>query len=321
MEGFMDRFNHKIDYLRISVTDRCNLRCVYCMPMEGIISRPHHELLTLEEILRLSRILVSSGISKIRLTGGEPLVRKGITGLITSLAQIQEISDLSLTTNGALLYSFADRLKNAGLQRINISLDTLKEDKFRRIARCSSFDKILEGIDRARQNCLHPLKVNVVVMKGINDDEIIDFVEFAFTRGLILRFIEFMNITPLWDKKYFFPIEEVKRICASRFSLKMVGNFGPGPAAYYEVDKQGMLGFINTNEGNCSRCNRLRLTSTGELKICLYEIGGLNLRESLRQGLTDQEIKNIIRERLYLKNEVDYKNEGAAQAYMSKLGG
>jgi cyclic pyranopterin phosphate synthase len=291
------------------------------MPPEGIINKPHEELLTFEEIARLVRIFASLGISKIRLTGGEPLVRKGIVNLIESLIGIDGVEEVLLTTNGTLLSFYVEELKRTGLKRINISLDTLKEDKFKEITRNNSFYRVLEGIGKAKEANFYPLKLNVVVMRGINEDEIIDFVDFALSGGLILRFIEFMNVTPLWSQEYFIPIQEVKRICESRFRLRRIGKSGPGPATYYEIGKDGILGFINTNEDNCRICNRLRITSTGELKICLYETQGFCLRGFLREGLIDEEIKDIIRARAGLKKDIDYKDGKFSQLYMCKVGG
>jgi cyclic pyranopterin phosphate synthase len=291
------------------------------MPKGGIVTRPHTEILTFEEIVRLVRILVSSGISKIRLTGGEPLVRSGIVNLVKFLNLIEGIEEVSLTTNGTLLSLYADRLKKAGLKRINISLDTLRQDRFRQITRNNSFYRVLEGISAAKESGFDSLKLNVVVMKGINDDEIIDFVEFALKRGLILRFIEFMNVTPLWKEECFIPIDEVKRICEKRFGLTRIVTSGSGPAVYYRVEKDGFLGFINTNEYNCRRCSRLRLTSTGEFKICLYETQGFSLGNLLRQGCGDEEINNTIRAKLELKKYISYEDEKTSRLYMCNVGG
>lgn len=317
----MDDVIRKIDYLRISVTDRCNLRCSYCMPKEGILNKPHNEILTFEELLRLVKLFVSLGIKRIRLTGGEPLARKDIVSLIGSLNKIDGIEDLSLTTNGALLSFYAKMLKASGLKRINISLDTLKVDRFRRITNSDSFYDVLEGIDKAKEMNLHPLKLNMVVMRGINDDEIIDFVEFARFKGLILRFIEFMKVTPLWKEGYFIPIEEVKDICAKRYRLKKTGITGSGPAEYYRVEDNVIIGFIKTDENICRNCTRLRLTSTGELKICLYETGGLRLKNLLRMGVCDEEIRDIIKSRIGIKDNTNFKNFESPKEYMYNIGG
>lgn len=291
------------------------------MPQEGIVTKPQEEILTFEEIEKLARVFVSLGIRKIRLTGGEPLIRKKIVNLIGSLVRIEGIEEVSLTTNGTLLYLYAEELRGVGLKRINISLDTLNEDKFKKITRNGSFYRVLEGIDRARKAGFYPLKLNVVAMKGVNDDEILEFVKFAFSEGLILRFIEFMNITPLWNHEHFISIEEVKKVCESKYRLTKIQDYGPGPATYYRIEKKGILGFINTSESNCRRCNRLRLTSTGELKICLYETGGLRLRRLLRKRTADEDIKDIIKARLVLKNNVNHTDGETPRLYMCKIGG
>ncbi|NQS99974.1 MAG: radical SAM protein, partial [Candidatus Omnitrophica bacterium] len=203
----------KIDYLRISVTDRCNMRCIYCIPKAGIVRKSHGEILTLEEILRLVRIFASVGIKKIRLTGGEPLVRRGIVYLINSLVKIEGVEEVLLTTNGMLLPLYAQTLKSAGIKRVNISLDTLSRSTFQFITNRDYLNQVLAGIKQAKEAGLQPIKLNTVIMKGINENEITDFVEFALSAGLILRFIEFMPVTPLWREDYYIPIEAVKDVC------------------------------------------------------------------------------------------------------------
>ncbi len=316
----MNGFNRKVDSLRISVTDRCNLRCAYCMPKEGIEPVLQQEVLAFEEITRLVNIFSSLGIKKIRLTGGEPLVRKGIMNLIRSLVNIKGIEEVALTTNGIMLFEYAPELKKAGVKRINVSLDTLKEDRFADITGRNGFYEVIKGIEKASNLGFSPIKINTVLMKGINDDEVIDFVEFSLSKGLILRFIEFMRITPLWREDYFIPIEEIKEICLSRFKLEKTQYSGSGPAEYYKVT-QGIIGFIKTDENNCRQCNRLRLTSTGELKLCLYETGGLSLNSLLRNGAADEEIRDAIAVNLKLKEATDYQKWESGKVYMSVLGG
>ena len=312
--------HRSIDYLRISVTDRCNLRCTYCMPEGGIEPILHQEILTFEEIARLVRIFVSLGIKKIRLTGGEPLVRKDVIDLIRTLAGIGGIEEVNLTTNGILLSDHADELKKAGVKRLNISLDTLREERFMSITGHNLFHKVMDGIEKAKRAGFSPLKLNVVVMKGINDDEVLDFVNFSLSKGLIIRFIEFMKITPLWREEYFTPIEEVKSICERNFVMKRAGYHGPGPAEYYKIDG-GILGFIKTDKKNCRCCNRLRLTAAGELKVCLYETGSISLKESLRGGMADEEIRDIIATSMDIKEFVRHKDWNSQTAYMSTIGG
>jgi len=313
-------FERTIDYLRISVTDRCNLRCIYCMPQAGVDTVLYREILTFEEITRLVSIFASLGIRRVKLTGGEPLVRKDIISLIKSLVCVSGIKELSLTTNGVLLSNYAAELKKTGVNRINISLDTLRKDRFRDISGNDNFYDVIDGVESARESGFSPLKLNMVVMKGINDDEISDFVEFCLSRGLILRFIEFMNLMPLWREDYFMPIKEIKDICERKFGLEKAADLGPGPAEYYKIGG-AQVGFIRTSEDNCRCCNRLRITSTGELKLCLYENGGLSLKDLLRRRDTDQKIRDAIAERLSVKESIDYRKWGSNTVHMSSVGG
>lgn len=309
-----------IDTLRISVTDRCNLRCNYCMPALGIEPVSHQNVLAFEEMTRLSRIFVSLGIKRIRLTGGEPLVRKGIIGLIESIVDIPGIQEVMLTTNGIFLPAYAAEIKEAGIKRINVSLDTLRQDRFEQISGSDNILAVLEGIEKAKNLGFSPLKINTVIMRGINDDEILDFVDFALEKNIVLRFIEFMKVTPLWNEEHFMAIEEVKNMVGKSFGLEKAEYQGSGPAQYYKVNN-GVVGFIKTDELNCRRCNRLRLTSTGELKLCLYEAGGFSLNELLRSSASDEEIRRLIAVRLGLKEAVDYRKWESGRVYMSALGG
>lgn len=308
-------------YLRLSITDRCNFRCFYCMPEAGIPRIPRDEVLSFEEIAKIVRIFAALGIKQLRITGGEPLVRKGLNRLIGLIAKIDDIEDISLTTNGSLLPIYAEGLKGAGLKRVNISLDSLKHEKFKSITKTNAFYQVMEGIDKAIEVGFQPVKLNVVVMRGINDDEIIDFVGFALTKGLILRFIEFMKIAPPWRSDYLIPIEEVKRICEKRFKLREAVDNGFGPARYFEVDRGGRLGFIKTDEENCKRCCRLRLTCTGELKVCLFENRGLALKHLLSEGVDDEQIMKIIKAKILTKRDVTYKKWETSKIYISQIGG
>ncbi|MCQ9207817.1 MAG: GTP 3',8-cyclase MoaA [Omnitrophica bacterium] len=317
----INKSNRRIDYLRISVTDRCNLRCSYCMPAEGIETVRPEELLNFEEIARLVNIFVNLGIKKVRITGGEPLVRKGLPRLLKAIANTKGIEEIALTTNGVLLPQYTQDLKEAGVRRLNISLDTLKEEKFKRITLSPYFYNVMAGIDKARELRFDKLKLNTVVMKGINDDEIIDFVKFAKSKSLILRFIEFMRVTPLWKEDLFIPIEEIKKICEKKYKLERMENPGPSPAEHYKVDGRPLLGFIKTDQNNCNRCSRLRLTSVGNLKICLYENEGLSLKEFLRDRSSDREIFDMVRDKISLKEQVNYNSWQPANTYMCSLGG
>jgi cyclic pyranopterin phosphate synthase len=291
------------------------------MPAGGIAARPKTEVLTFEEIVRLVRIFTTLGVSKIRLTGGEPLVRKGLVGLIGSLAAVEGIEEILLTTNGTLLSFYVQQLKRAGVSRINISLDTLQPHKFKKISRTDSFYAVMAGIEKAKKLYPAGLKLNVVAMRGINDDEITDFVDFCVSRDIVLRFIELMNITPLWKQEYFISIEEVKSVCEREYGLKKIDSAGCGPAEYYETEGQGVIGFISTDENNCRMCNRLRLTSCGELKLCLYEGQGFCLKSILREGLGEKQIREIIRSRLDLKKYAGYKTGEPNLLYMCDIGG
>lgn len=310
-----------VDYIRISVTDKCNLRCMYCMPREGIPYIPHNEILTFEEIIRLVNIFVSLGVRKVRLTGGEPLIRKGIIKLIGKLNEIEALEEICLTTNGTFLASCCDELKKAGIKKVNISIDTLKRDKFKAITGNDSLNNVLCGIDAALKSNFYSLKLNMVVMKGINDDEIDDFIKFSLAKGLTLRLIEFMDITPLWKANYFIPLEEIKYLYERKYQLKRLGHIGSGPAEYYRVGEDGIIGFIKTDLNNCRNCTRLRLTSTGELKICLYESKGLCLKDLLRSGISDKKIIDFLMDKLIKKTNTDYRDYETSKLYMCNIGG
>lgn len=310
-----------VDYLRISVTDRCNLRCMYCMPPGGIGFENHDGILTFEEIVRVVTILSGMGIRKIRITGGEPLVRRGLSDLIFSINEIDAIDEVSITTNGILLSRFSSRLHEAGIRRINVSLDTLRRDRFATITGRDMIDRVLEGIEKARECGISPIKINTVIMKNVNDDEIIDFIHFALSKGLILRFIEFMKVTPLWKSEYFLPVDLIRERCEREFNLVQVAPVDSGPANYYSIGNEGMVGFIKTDTGNCRKCTRLRLLSNGVLKICLYEKNGLPLRNPMRNGSTGEMLRDRIRARIDLKEGSTHMDWRCSQSYMCSLGG
>lgn len=310
----------KVNYLRISLTDRCNLRCSYCIPKEGVFLQPQDKVLTFEEIVRLVRIFSSIGVRKIRLTGGEPLVRKGIVDLITRLSGIEGIEEISLTTNGTLLSLHVQNLKNAGIKNINISLDTLNPARFKSITGSDSLGQALEGIEMAKALGFNTVKINMVVIKGVNDDEIGNFVIFALENNLTLRFIEFMKVTPLWDDKLFMPIENVREICQRMFDFKRTEHRSLGPAQYYEY-KGNLLGFIKTSHENCQVCSRLRLTATGELKSCLYQANAISLRNFLRNGASNDQLKSLINDAVALKSGVNYSSWDRPKVYMYSVGG
>lgn len=295
-----DLYNRKIDTLRISVTDRCNLRCTYCMPEKGIVPKNPDEILSFEEIKKIVQIVVTLGIIRVKITGGEPLARKGIAHLIEMLTGVEGISDISMTTNGISLTRFTRDLKEAGLNRINISLDSLNKAKFTSITRGGDIKNVWQGIEDALDAGLNPVKINVVLMKGINDDEICDFARLTYSMPLHVRFIEFMPMLNglLWDKDKFMPNDEVKERCRALGELLPEDDIpGSGPAVYYRLKNGiGTIGFISPLSNSfCANCNRLRLTSDGILRLCLHHEDGLNLKDMVRNGCRDNEINNAIK--------------------------
>lgn len=309
-----------IDYLRISLTDRCNLRCSYCIPKVGMSLHSHDQLLSFEEILYLTRVFAKSGIKKIRLTGGEPLVRNGVIDLIGQLKSLEGIEEVSLTTNGVLLPIYARGLKEAGIKNINISLDTLNQDRFESITGSNSLIQALRGIEMVKALGFDTVKVNVVVMKGVNDDEVQDFVRFGLENNLIVRFIEFMQITPLWDHKFFVPIETIKEICQRMFGFRRIEYRSSGPAEYYKYS-DSLIGFIKTSHENCQICSRLRLTAMGELKSCLYQSNGLSLRDLLREGASFNQLKDSVDRVVIAKGDINYTSWDESEIFMYSVGG
>ena len=300
---FFDSFERPISYLRISVTDRCNFRCLYCRPAEGIRLRPSEEILRFEEIERVARAAASLGINKVRLTGGEPLVRKGVVDLVEMLASIPGLDDLSMTTNGALLAKYAQSLAQAGLKRVNVSLDSLKEERFREITRGGRLNDTLMGIDAARKAGLSPIKVNMVVVRGLNDDEILDFARLS-EEGWHVRYIELMPLGPAveWRGLSVGEIrEEIERHLGSLEPAKV--DVGGGPARYYRLPgAQGTIGFIGPiSECFCERCNRLRLTADGRLRPCLLSDEEIDIKTPLRRGATLAELREILSQGAHIK--------------------
>ena len=298
MTGLSDSFQRPINYLRISVTDRCNLRCLYCMPEEGVTLMSHGDILSYEEIYTVVKAAAGLGINKVRLTGGGPLVGGGLAGLVGVLAAINTIDDISLTTNGILLADHAAGLKAAGLRRVNISLDTLRPERFRQITRCGTLEETLRGIEAARVEGLNPVKINVVVMAGVNDDELTDFAARTVNDGWHVRFIEQMPVNgeePLATRLV--SVSEMKKRLASMGTLEpwkvAVGN---GPARYFRLPgAAGTIGFITpVTEHFCYQCNRLRLTADGKLRLCLLNEDEIDLKGPLRSGASDAELSDII---------------------------
>lgn len=308
MTGIADCFQRSINYLRVSVTDRCNLRCVYCMPEGGIPLIRREEVLSFEEIYTVVSAAAELGVNKVRLSGGEPLVRERVTDLIKMLAHIEGIDDLSLTTNGILLKRYAKRLKEAGLRRVNVSLDTLKEDRFNLICRHGKLQSVLEGIEAARSAGLNPVKINMVVMRHLNDDEVLDFARKTLQEEWHVRYIELMPFGEQGlETPSFVPLSEIQDRLASLGDLQpdssVVGN---GPARYYRLPSaKGTIGFIGpvTCGDFCLTCNRMRLTADGKLHPCLLGDSEIDLRAVLRAGTSHDEIKQLIQQAVHVKPE------------------
>lgn len=310
----IDQFSRKINYLRISVTDRCNLSCQYCRP-DALPFRNFSEILTYEEILRVVRISLNLGINKFRLTGGEPLIRKDLVKLIKEINNLKGVEDISLTTNGLLLKEYARNLKEAGLRRINVSLDTLREDKFKLLCKKDGLKSVISGIEAALKAGFTPLKINLVVLRDFNLDELDDFIDSSKDSRIILRFIELMpfNEEVNWFKRQFVSIAELKEKISKKYSLMEIKGFNTaGPAKYYKVEDFGIIGFIAAVGGCfCQDCNRLRLTSYGSLRPCLWSKEELNLRELLRGSLDEKEILQRIKQLITCKpREKDLKKSG-----------
>ncbi|MDP2718999.1 MAG: GTP 3',8-cyclase MoaA [Dehalococcoidia bacterium] len=327
MTGLSDSFNRPINYMRISVTDRCNLRCIYCMPEEGICLNDQKDMLSYEEIFTLARAAAATGITKVRITGGEPLVRLGIVSLVEMLSKINEIDDLSLTTNGLLLRRYATGLKNAGLKRVNVSLDTLRENKFKTITRGQGLEDVLKGIEAAKEAGLLPVKINVVVLRGINDDEILDFARKTLTSDWNVRFIEFMPFgSQQMDENRLVTVTEIReRLATFGPLIPVTGTQGGGPAKYYRFSGgKGSIGFISpVTEHFCFSCNRLRLTSTGMLRPCLLDEYEINLRDPLRRGVGLDELSGLIRDGAQCKPEGHRLAENIVprDKFMTQVGG
>jgi cyclic pyranopterin phosphate synthase len=295
-----DSLNRPLKDLRISVTDRCNFRCVYCMPLDTYEWVDREQILTFEEIARLAALFVRLGVQKIRLTGGEPLVRKGIDRLIESLSALPGLEDLTLTTNGSLLASQAAALRKAGLKRINVSLDTLDEDKFRRMTKWGDLGKVLEGLYVARAVGLHPIKINAVVQRGVNDDEVVALVEFSRQNGFAVRFIEYMDVGNVngWQLGRMVSKQEMLEKIRAYSPVHEIGREEASDTAvrYRFTDGSADIGFIpSVTEPFCAGCTRARLTAEGKLVSCLFSQEGHDLRALLRGGSADEEIETLVR--------------------------
>jgi cyclic pyranopterin phosphate synthase len=306
-QPLIDTFGRLHDNLRISVTDRCNIRCFYCMPEENVQYAPRQEILTFEEIERFTRVAVSLGVSKIRLTGGEPLVRKDLPLLISKLCSIPGVRDIALTTNGVLLARHAQALYDAGLRRLNVHLDTLDPVRFHKITRRDDFAKVMEGIDAAQRVGFEPIKINAVAVKNLVEPDIVPLARFGRERDIEIRFIEFMPLDSqgLWARENVLSADEIIETLSREISpLVEVPDRDPrAPATEYRyADGVGSVGFIaSVTRPFCLNCNRVRLTSDGKLRYCLFAIEETDVRALLRNGAPDAEIASIIRETVHKK--------------------
>lgn len=293
-----DRFGRIHDDLRISVTDRCNLRCTYCMPEEPVWF-PHEEILSYEEIVRLVRVAIRRGVHKLRLTGGEPLIRRDLPLLVRMLATEPGVEDLSLTTNGLLLDKLATRLAEAGLTRVNVSLDTLSAERYEKLTRRNVLQRVLVGLEAARDAGLAPIKVNTVLVRGVNDDEVETLVSHAREHEWELRFIEVMPLAngSTWEPSQVVSGEELRRRIDRRWPIEPEPRRDAhAPATRYRFrDGKGTVGFIDSvTRPFCASCSRLRLTSDGQLRVCLYDDREVDLKKALRAGATDAELERLM---------------------------
>lgn len=294
----IDKYNRCLNYLRISITDRCNLRCIYCVPDNLHQLLPHKEILRYEEILRLVRIGVRLGISKVRVTGGEPLIRKGVYDFLGQLTQIDGLSDVSLTTNGVLLKDNIKKIRSAGIKRINVSMDTLNRQKYKDITGQDMFHQVWEGIESAQNMGFDPIKINVVALNGINDDELTDIAGLSFSYPFHIRFIEYMPIgAPHINNigKQLLAPEIKKRINTLGKLIPVKNGVNDGPAERYKFKgAQGEIGFIHAiSKHFCNECNRLRLTASGKLRACLLSDHQEDLKGPLRKGCLDSELADV----------------------------
>ena len=316
-----DSFGREINYLRISLTDRCNLRCKYCMPECGVDKLEHKDILSLEEIYEITKSFVALGVNKIRLTGGEPLVRKGIVELISKISKLDGVRDIAMTTNGILLKRFAKDLKDAGLNRVNLSLDTLDPVKYKEITRGGDIEDFFAGIEEAKKVGLNPIKINSVLIGGFNDSEIERLVDLTMDEDIDVRFIELMPIgeAASWAEEKFVSNDTILKKIKS---LKQVERKDPSsPAVYYKLPgAKGRVGIINPISCKfCQDCNRVRLTSEGMLKLCLHSNKEIDLKKALREGV---DLESFILESILKKEESHHLEDGEyIDKNMNQIGG
>jgi len=292
----LDGSGRTISYLRISVTDRCNLRCVYCMPPEGVERKSHDDMLRYEEIARVVQVVVSCGITRLRLTGGEPLVRPQVAALVRMLHDIEGLQDIALTSNGQVLAQHARELREAGLRRINVSLDTLRPERYREITRGGDLQAVIEGLEACREVGFSPIKLNAVVIRGMNDDEVADFARLTLRHPYDVRFIEFMPMgtIDLWSSQAVVGEDEIRAAVETVGELQSAGTpaTSRGGEAFRLPDAPGTMAFISPfSQPFCASCNRLRLTADGQLRPCLLSDESVDLRAILRGGGSDEDIR------------------------------
>ncbi|MDQ3935587.1 MAG: GTP 3',8-cyclase MoaA [Actinomycetota bacterium] len=328
-EPLIDGHGRRLADLRVSVTDRCNFRCQYCMPADGLPWLEREEILRFEEIARVVRLLAGMGVEAVRLTGGEPLVRRELPRLVEMLAAVEGLRDLSLTTNGYLLERDAGALAEAGLRRINVSLDTLQRDRFFQLTRRDSLPQVLRGLEAvARRPELRPVKVNAVALRGFTEEEALPFAEFARRTGFQVRFIEFMPLDAdrAWSEDAVMTGDELRALIDRVHPLEELPREPSATARVFRFrDGRGEIGFVNpVSEPFCSDCDRLRLTADGKLRTCLFSVGETDLRGPLRDGASDAELERIVRDaawRKELKHHVGEPGFRQPPRTMSAIGG
>jgi cyclic pyranopterin phosphate synthase len=323
-----DSFDRRIDYLRVSITDKCNLKCVYCTPSKGIKRFNETEILTDDEIIRFIRIACKQGLKKVRITGGEPLIRKDITKLVSAIKQTG-IPELSLTTNGILLSELAGDLKKAGLDRVNISLDTFDPERYRGITKGGDIRRVLKSIEEAERIGLSPLKINFVPIRGLNDDEILSFASLTFKHDYHVRFIEFMpaSCNGLWKKDKFVSSDEILKKIRGLGRLDILNFRGRGPSRNFRIKgAAGVIGIISPlSDHFCGYCNRLRLTANGKIRPCLFSKEEIDIKIPLRSGASDEDIRDLFIRSIKLKPQRHTLNENKTSSShlkaMSEIGG
>lgn len=326
--SLLDRHGRRIRDLRVSVTDRCNFRCQYCMPAEGMPWLEREELLTFEEIVRLVSLLTVMGIEDVRLTGGEPLVRRDLPRLVSMLSALQGLRDLSLTTNGYLLERDASALAEAGIQRVNVSVDSLQRDRFFQITRRDALPQVLRGLDAVASIPSIRAKVNALGIRGFTEREILPFCELARSTGIQVRFIEFMPLDAdhTWSQDQVLTGEEIRQAIETRFDLVEEPREPSATARVFGfADGRGEIGFVNPiSEPFCADCNRIRLTSDGKLRTCLFSLAETDVREPLRAGASDAELERLIRSAVWrkeLKHRINQPGFVQPERTMSAIGG